>query len=66
MIDFIEVLRTLERGGYSGPLSVELEFQGDPWPPLGEVDEAMQRSLEFIHECELSVSEVEEGDREAQ
>ena len=26
------------RGGYAGPLSVEIEFQGEPWPPLAEVD----------------------------
>ena len=37
-IDFGGVLGILEAGGYSGPLSVEIEFQGEPWPPLAEVD----------------------------
>ncbi len=31
-------------GGYRGPLSVEIEFQGEPWPPLAEVDACMKRA----------------------
>jgi sugar phosphate isomerase/epimerase len=48
-VDFARVLQILRDGGYSGPFSVELEFQGEPWPPLEEVDEAMRRSCEHLH-----------------
>lgn len=47
-VDFAGVLEILRRGGYSGPFSVELEFQGEPWPPLEEVDQAMRRSYEHL------------------
>ena len=47
-VDFGRVLQILREGGYSGPFSVELEFQGEPWPPLEEVDEAMRQSYEHL------------------
>ena len=47
-VDFAAVLGVLEAGGYSGPFSVEIEFQGEPWPPLQEVTEAMKRSREHL------------------
>jgi len=47
-VDFARVLQILREGGYSGPFSVELEFQGEPWPPREEVDEAMRRSYEHL------------------
>jgi L-ribulose-5-phosphate 3-epimerase len=47
-VDFGRVLQLLRDGGYSGPYSVELEFQGEPWPPLGQVDEAMRQSYEYL------------------
>jgi L-ribulose-5-phosphate 3-epimerase len=47
-VDFSRVWEILQEGGYSGPVSVELEFQGEPWPPLEEVDEAMRRSYEHL------------------
>jgi len=43
-VDFKAVLGILERGGFSGPMSVEIEFKGEPWPPLAEVNRAMQAS----------------------
>jgi L-ribulose-5-phosphate 3-epimerase len=43
-VDFAAILGVLEAGGYTGPISVEIEFQGEPWPPLAEVTEAMARS----------------------
>ncbi|MBJ7248789.1 MAG: sugar phosphate isomerase/epimerase, partial [Thermoleophilia bacterium] len=43
-VDFAAILGVLEAGGYTGPVSVEIEFQGEPWPPLAEVTEAMARS----------------------
>jgi L-ribulose-5-phosphate 3-epimerase len=47
-VDFARVLQILRDGGYSGPFSVELEFQGEPWPPREEVDEAMRSSYEHL------------------
>ena len=48
-VDFATVLGILESGGYKGPLSVEIEFQGDPWPPLAEVNASMQRAYAHLH-----------------
>jgi len=47
-VDFGRVLEILRDGRYGGPLSVELEFEGEPWPPLAEVTEAMRRSREHL------------------
>ena len=47
-VDFATVLRILRNAGYTGPYSVELEFQGEPWPPLDEVNTAMRRSYEHL------------------
>ena len=53
-VDFARVLEILERAGYSGPFSVELEFQGEPWPSLADVNEAMRRSREHLSGLGLS------------
>lgn len=53
-VDFARVLEILERAGYSGPYSVELEFQGEPWPSLADVNEAMRRSREHLSGLGLS------------
>jgi L-ribulose-5-phosphate 3-epimerase len=47
-VDFGRVLEILEESGYQGPFSVELEFQGEPWPPLPEVTDSMRRSYEHL------------------
>lgn len=47
-IDFGSVLETLRAGDYQGPLSLEIEFQGEPWPPLAEVDRAVRASYEHL------------------
>ena len=47
-VDFAEVLRLLREAGYDGPYSVEIEFTGEPWPPLADVTEAMRRSREHL------------------
>jgi L-ribulose-5-phosphate 3-epimerase len=52
-VDFERVLEILREAGYSGPFSVELEFQGEPWPPLEEVNESMRRSRETLQELGL-------------
>ena len=48
-VDFAAVLGILESGGYTGPISVEIEFQGDPWPPLAEVNASMQRACAHLN-----------------
>jgi sugar phosphate isomerase/epimerase len=53
-VDFGRVLDILREAGYTGPLSVELEFQGEPWPPLEDVNEAMRRSYEHLSRLGLS------------
>ena len=47
-IDFAGILAVLEQGGYLGPLSVEIEFQGEPWPPLDEVTASMARAYKQL------------------
>ncbi len=53
-VDFARVLEILDQAGYRGPFSVELEFQGEPWPPLDEVDAAMRSSYEHLSRLGLS------------
>lgn len=48
-IDFRSIFGALGAHGYDGPASVELEFQGEPWPSLEEVNAAMATSFEFLH-----------------
>jgi L-ribulose-5-phosphate 3-epimerase len=47
-VDFGRVLQILREAGYTGPYSVELEFTGEPWPPLADVNESMRRSYEHL------------------
>jgi L-ribulose-5-phosphate 3-epimerase len=47
-VDFGRVLEILRAAGYTGPYSVELEFSGEPWPPLADVNESMRRSYEHL------------------
>jgi L-ribulose-5-phosphate 3-epimerase len=53
-VDFGRVLETLRGAGYSGPYSVEIEFQGEPWPSLDDVNAAMRRSREHLNALGLS------------
>ena len=53
-VDFARVLEILRDAGYDGPYSVELEFQGEPWPPLDEVTESMSRSYRHLSGLGLS------------
>ena len=52
-VDFGRVLGILDDAGYEGPLSVEIEFQGEPWPSLDDVNAAMRRS--YVHLSALGV-----------
>lgn len=36
------------RGTAAGPLSVEIEFKGEPWPSLAEVNKAMKSSYKTL------------------
>ena len=54
IVDFGAVLGALADAGYTGPYSVELEFQGEPWPPLADVDAAMKTSYEHLKSLGLS------------
>ena len=47
-VDFRRVLEILRDAGYSGPYSVEIEFKGEPWPALEDVNAAMRRSHEHL------------------
>lgn len=47
-IDFDTILEKLRRAGYDGGLSVEIEFQGEPWPPLEEVHRSMASAGEAL------------------
>ena len=53
-VDFARVLEILRNAGYTGPYSVEIEFQGEPWPALDEVNAAMRRSYEHLRGLGLS------------
>lgn len=53
-VDFARVLAILRDAGYASPLSVEVEFQGEPWPPLADVTEAMRRSYQHLRSLGLS------------
>jgi len=53
-VDFAAALAAFRAGGFDGPYSVEVEFEGEPWPPLDEVTEAMRRSREHLNTLGLS------------
>ena len=47
-VDFARLHKILTASGYSGGYSVEIEFSGEPWPPLAEVDRGMTASYEHL------------------
>lgn len=47
-VDFAQVFALLEEIGFRGPMSVEIEFQGDPFPPLEEVNRSMAVSYRTL------------------
>ena len=53
-VDFARVLEILREAGYDGPYSVEIEFQGEPWPSLDDVNAALRRSREHLNALGLS------------
>jgi L-ribulose-5-phosphate 3-epimerase len=53
-LDFGAILKLLDEEGYTGPFSVEIEFQGEPWPPLSEVNRSMKVSFEHLKSLGMS------------
>jgi L-ribulose-5-phosphate 3-epimerase len=53
-VDFAGILQILEQEGFKGPFSVEIEFQGEPWPPLEEVNRSMKVSYQSLKKLGLS------------
>jgi L-ribulose-5-phosphate 3-epimerase len=53
-VDFGRVISILRDAGYSGPYSVEIEFQGEPWPSLDDVNAAMRRSYDRLSSLGLN------------
>ncbi len=53
-VDFSGILDVLVEEGYAAPFSVEIEFQGEPWPPLAEVDRSMKVSYETLSHLGLT------------
>jgi len=47
-VDFTPIFAALEAVGFDGPCSVEIEFQGEPWPSLEDVNAAMAQSYRFV------------------
>lgn len=43
-VDWPALVGVLDAGGYAGPLTVEVEFQGHPWPDADQVAVALARA----------------------
>ena len=56
--------RILRDAGYDGPYSVEIEFSGEPWPPLAEVNAAMRGSREHLASGSACDEALHAGDDE--
>jgi sugar phosphate isomerase/epimerase len=53
-VDFGAVLKAAADAGFTGPYSVEVEFEGEPWPPLAEVTRAMGSAYRHLSSLGLS------------
>jgi L-ribulose-5-phosphate 3-epimerase len=49
-VDYPALFQTLDAAGFNGPCSIELEFQGEPWPSLDDVNSAMAASFEYVRQ----------------
>jgi L-ribulose-5-phosphate 3-epimerase len=52
-VAFNRILETLEQKGYKYPFGVEIEFQGEPWPPLAEVHRSVAASYAHLSKLGL-------------
>ena len=53
-IDFKKLLGIFEKGNFAGPFSVEIEFKGEPWPSLQEVNRSMKSAYQHLSSLGLS------------
>ena len=53
-VDFGKLLAMFERAGYTGPFSVEIEFQGGEGPALETIHRAMKQSREHLAKFDLA------------
>ena len=53
-VAFNRILEVLGAAGYDGPYSVEIEFSGEPWPPLAEVTRSMASAYRHLSGLGLS------------
>jgi L-ribulose-5-phosphate 3-epimerase len=49
-VNFAVIFAELEKAGFNGICSVEVEFQGEPWPALADVNAALKTSCEFVRQ----------------
>lgn len=56
-LDFWKIFQTLKKANYQGPISVEIEFTPAGPANLGEVDDAVKRSFDYL------VNTLSEGER---
>jgi sugar phosphate isomerase/epimerase len=49
-VDFGALFATADAAGFSGPCSIEIEFQGEPWPALADVNQAVADSVRFVRQ----------------
>jgi sugar phosphate isomerase/epimerase len=49
-IDYAAIFSALDAVGFNGPCSVEIEFQGEPWPSLADVNKALADSYTFVRQ----------------
>jgi len=47
-VDFKSIFDALDAVGFQGPVSSEIEFTGEPWPPLEEVDAAVAEARGYL------------------
>jgi len=49
-IDFGVLFSVADAAAFTGPCSIEIEFQGDPWPSLDDVNHAVAESIRFVRQ----------------
>jgi L-ribulose-5-phosphate 3-epimerase len=47
-VDFKPIFAALDAVDFKGPVSVEIEFTGEPWPPLEEVNAQMKAAHDYL------------------
>lgn len=49
-VNFETIFGELNKAGFNGVCSVEVEFQGEPWPSLNDVNAAIKSSYDFVRQ----------------